>query len=89
GFKVAQASLYYGANDLGSTMLEENVVSAAGGHQRVQAQVRELVRIAVDAGFTPVIRNSRFEIIGRPDVAALLGRDAANPEAERAVGAGA
>lgn len=89
GFKVAQASLYYGANDLGSTMLEENVVSAAGGHQRVQAQVRELVRIAVDAGFTPVIRNSRFEIIERPDVAALLGRDAANPEAERAVGAGA
>ena len=60
GFKVAQAALYYGANDLGSTMLEENVVSAAGGHDRHRATVRELIRIAVDAGFTPVIRNSRF-----------------------------
>lgn len=89
GFKVAQAALYYGANDLGSTMLEENVVSAAGGHDRHRATVRELIRIAVDAGFTPVIRNSRFEIIERPDAAAILNRRDENPEAERAVGAGA
>ncbi|MFC4637417.1 cyclic dehypoxanthinyl futalosine synthase [Deinococcus hohokamensis] len=88
GFKVAQAALYYGANDLGSTMLEENVVSAAAGHDRHRVTVRELIRIAVDAGFTPVIRNSRFEIIERPDVDAFLGRSDANPEAERAVGAG-
>ncbi|GHF73327.1 cyclic dehypoxanthinyl futalosine synthase [Deinococcus ficus] len=89
GFKVAQAALYYGANDLGSTMLEENVVSAAGGHDRHRATVRELIRIAVDAGFTPVIRNSRFEIIERPDAEAILNRRDENPEAERAVGAGA
>lgn len=63
GFKVAQTALYYGANDLGSTMLEENVVSAAGGHNRHSATVRELVRITQDAGFQPAIRNSRFEII--------------------------
>lgn len=88
GFKVAQAALYYGANDLGSTMLEENVVSAAGGHDRHRATVRELIRIAVDAGFTPVIRNSRFEIIERPDAEAILNRRDENPEAERAVGAG-
>ncbi|MPY67361.1 dehypoxanthine futalosine cyclase [Deinococcus sp. SDU3-2] len=87
GFKVAQAALYYGANDLGSTMLEENVVSAAGGHGRHKATVRELVRIAVDAGFTPAIRNSRFQIIEWPDVDAVLGRAENNPEAERAVGA--
>ncbi|MCP2014102.1 dehypoxanthine futalosine cyclase [Deinococcus sp. HSC-46F16] len=87
GFKVAQASLYYGANDLGSTMLEENVVSAAGGHGRHKATVRELVRIAVDAGFTPAIRNSRFQIIEWPDADAVLGRAENNPEAERAVGA--
>lgn len=87
GFKVAQSALYYGANDLGSTMLEENVVSAAGGHGRHNATVHELVRIAVDAGFEPAIRNSRFQIIERPDVTAILGRDDANPEGDRAVGA--
>ncbi|MVN88146.1 dehypoxanthine futalosine cyclase [Deinococcus sp. HMF7620] len=87
GFKVAQAALYYGANDLGSTMLEENVVSAAGGHGRHSATVRELIRIAVDAGFTPAIRNSRFQIIAWPDVDAALNRTEQNPEAERAVGA--
>ncbi|MGI8748169.1 MAG: CofH family radical SAM protein, partial [Deinococcus sp.] len=72
GFKVAQAALYYGASDLGSTMLEENVVSAAGGGRRHSATVRELVRIAHDAGFRPAIRNSRFQILNYPDVDALL-----------------
>jgi len=72
GFKVAQAALYYGANDVGSTMLEENVVSAAGKHDRHNATVRELVRIASDAGFTPAQRNSWFEIIKYPDVAEVL-----------------
>ena len=86
GFKVAQAALFYGANDLGSTMLEENVVSAAGGHGRHQATVRELIRIAVDAGFRPAIRNSRFQIIDWPDVGAFLQQSDANPERERAVG---
>lgn len=87
GFKVAQAALYYGANDLGSTMLEENVVSAAGGHGRHSATVRELIRIAVDAGYTPAIRNSRFQIIDWPDVDAALHATATNPERDRAVGA--
>ncbi|MCY1703188.1 cyclic dehypoxanthinyl futalosine synthase [Deinococcus sp. SL84] len=87
GFKVAQAALYYGANDMGSTMLEENVVSAAGGHDRHSATVRELIRIIDDAGFTPAIRNSRFQVIEYPDVAAFLGRSAENIEGERGVGA--
>lgn len=87
GFKVAQAALYYGANDLGSTMLEENVVSAAGGHDRHSITKRELIRIASDAGFTPAIRNSRFQIIEWPDVQAALHQSEENPEAQRAVGA--
>ena len=90
GFKVAQAALYYGASDLGSTMLEENVVSAAGGGGRHKATVRELVRIAHDAGFRPAIRNSYFQILSYPDVDAVLdvNRGAESEEA-RAVGAGA
>ena len=88
GFKVAQAALYYGAGDLGSTMLEENVVSAAGNHDRHSATVRELVRIAHDAGFKPAIRNSRFQILNYPDVAAVLDNGiGAEMEEERAVGA--
>jgi cyclic dehypoxanthinyl futalosine synthase len=87
GFKVGQAALYYGANDLGSTMLEENVVSAAAGHDRHRATVRELIRISVDAGFKPAIRNSRFEILNYPDVEAFLSRSAENPEGQRGVGA--
>lgn len=57
GFKVAQAALYYGADDFGSTMLEENVVSAAGGHGRTHATVRQIVRHIVDAGFKPAERD--------------------------------
>ncbi|WP_425146330.1 cyclic dehypoxanthinyl futalosine synthase [Deinococcus sp.] len=88
GFKVAQAALYYGASDLGSTMLEENVVSAAGNHHRHNATVRELVRIAHDAGFRPAIRNSRFQILEYPDVAAVLDNGlGAELEEARAVGA--
>ncbi len=72
GFKVAQAALYYGANDFGSTMLEENVVSAAGGHGRTSATVREIVRHIVDAGFTPAERDPLYRILRYPDVKALL-----------------
>jgi len=83
GFKVAQTALYYGASDLGSTMLEENVVSAAGGHGRHTATERELVRIASDAGFTPAQRNSFFQVIRYPDVNEVL-RPAASAAAELA-----
>lgn len=72
GFKIAQTALFYGANDVGSTMLEENVVSAAGGHNRHRATVRELVRIVADAGFTPAQRNSWFQVIGYPDIQQVL-----------------
>lgn len=72
GFKVAQAALYYGANDFGSTMLEENVVSAAGGHNRTHATVRQIVRHIADAGFTPAERDPYYNIKQYPDVQAIL-----------------
>ncbi len=72
GFKVAQVGLFYGANDFGSTMMEENVVSAAGGHDRVRVTEREIIRHISDAGFTPAQRDSRFNIIKYPDVQAKL-----------------
>jgi len=51
GAKIAQISLFFGANDFGSTMIEENVVAAAGIHFRLsEAEIRRLV---TDAGFTP------------------------------------
>lgn len=51
GPKIAQLSLFFGANDFGSTMIEENVVAAAGVHFRLsEAEIKRLVR---DAGFTP------------------------------------
>ncbi len=72
GFKVAQVGLFYGANDFGSTMMEENVVSAAGGHDRVRVTEREIIRHISEAGFTPAQRDSRFNIIKYPDVKAKL-----------------
>ena len=72
GFKVAQAALYYGANDFGSTMLEENVVSAAGGRNRTHATVRQIVRHIADAGFIPAERDPYYNIKQYPDVEAIL-----------------
>lgn len=72
GFKVAQAALYYGANDFGSTMLEENVVSVAAGHNRTHATVRQIVRHIADAGFTPAERDPFYNIKQYPDVEAIL-----------------
>jgi cyclic dehypoxanthinyl futalosine synthase len=59
GKRVAQLCLHAGANDFGSIMIEENVVSAAGARFRftadgIQAAIRE-------AGFTPRLRNQQYE----------------------------
>jgi cyclic dehypoxanthinyl futalosine synthase len=76
GHKVAQTALFCGANDYGSTMLEENVVSQAGAKHRATAE-REIVRQIVDAGFEPAQRDSLYRIVRRPDPAAMLGPGAA------------
>jgi cyclic dehypoxanthinyl futalosine synthase len=76
GHKVAQTALFCGANDYGSTMLEENVVSQAGAKHQATAE-REIVRQIVDAGFAPAQRDSLYRVVRRPDVASLLGPAAA------------
>lgn len=61
GPKVGQVALYYGANDMGSTMLEENVVRAAGTvHCLDESDIRRLI---TDGGFTPQKRNMRYEFV--------------------------
>ncbi len=61
GPKIAQMGLKYGANDFGSVMIEENVVSAAGNKFILNAE--EFERLIVDAGYTPHRRNTRYELI--------------------------
>lgn len=56
---VAQASLYMGANDFGSVMLEENVVSAAGSTWAMT--IDEVEHHIRTAGFVPVRRNMRYD----------------------------
>jgi cyclic dehypoxanthinyl futalosine synthase len=58
GEKVGQLSLWFGANDLGSTMIEENVVAAAGCVHRLDE--RDMVRLVKDAGFVPRKRDSFY-----------------------------
>jgi len=60
GKETGMLSLHAGANDLGSVMIEENVVSAAGGGIRFSAE--ELQSIIKEAGFVPVRRNQKYEI---------------------------
>jgi len=61
GAMMAQVALFFGANDLGGTMLEENVVAAAGCSFRMSQE--EVIEIARDAGFIPAKRNTQYEIL--------------------------
>jgi cyclic dehypoxanthinyl futalosine synthase len=61
GPKIAQLSLHFGANDLGSTMIEENVVAAAG--VSFSLSEKEMCRLAADAGFTPRQRLMDYTIV--------------------------
>jgi len=64
GGKVGQLSLAFGANDMGSVMIEENVVRAAGASYCMDEE--EIVRNIEDAGFIPKRRNMHYEILGDP-----------------------
>jgi cyclic dehypoxanthinyl futalosine synthase len=64
GGKIGQVSLRFGANDFGSLMIEENVVSAAGAHFRLTEA--EIARNIQDAGFTPKRRTMHYQIVGDP-----------------------
>ena len=58
GLKLCQIALRFGANDVGSIMIEENVVSAAGAHHcSTEEELRRLIR---DAGFIPKQRDTLY-----------------------------
>ena len=66
GKPVAQICLNAGANDFGSIMIEENVVSAAGAPHRFTAKsIQQSIR---DAGFEPQLRNQQYEFREMPEV---------------------
>ncbi len=61
GKRTGMLSLHSGANDLGSVMIEENVVSSAGRSFRFSPE--ELRALIIEAGFTPARRNQKYEYI--------------------------
>lgn len=61
GPKIAQLGLSYGANDFGSVMIEEQVVSAKGDKHILDSD--EFERLISEAGYTPRRRNTRYELI--------------------------
>ncbi len=66
GKQIAQVCLHAGANDFGSIMIEENVVSAAGAPHRFTAKsIQQSIR---EAGFEPQLRNQQYEFRKMPSV---------------------
>ena len=61
GIRMMEVALRFGANDLGSTMIEENVVAAAGVHYRVSKE--ELIRAAKNAGFKVAQRDTFYRTL--------------------------
>ncbi|HDZ62611.1 MAG TPA: radical SAM protein, partial [Nitrospirae bacterium] len=61
GLKLAQVALRFGANDFGSTMLEENVVASTG--VKYMVSVEDIVSTIKDAGFKPVQRDMYYNLI--------------------------
>jgi len=61
GSYIGQMALLFGANDLGSTMMEENVVSAAGATNRMNQQ--QMIKLIKDIGEIPAKRNTAYEIL--------------------------
>lgn len=65
GPKIGQIALMFGANDMGSVMMEENVVSAAGTTFKLNE--REICRLVRDAGWIPVQRDQYYNVLRRHD----------------------
>jgi hypothetical protein len=65
GPKIGQLALFFGANDMGSVMMEENVVSAAGTTYKLNE--REICRLVRDAGWTPAQRDQYYNVLRRQD----------------------
>jgi len=61
GLKIGQLALLYGANDMGSLMIEENVVAEAGTvHYLTLDQIRSAIE---ELGYTPRQRNVRYQLV--------------------------
>ncbi|MDX6709404.1 MAG: cyclic dehypoxanthinyl futalosine synthase [Blastocatellia bacterium] len=73
GLKLGQAALRFGADDMGSVMIEENVVSAAGAHN--VADEKELRYQIREAGFIPQQRDILYRHINREESLAADGRE--------------
>jgi cyclic dehypoxanthinyl futalosine synthase len=58
GLKEGRRGLHFGANDIGSTMIEENVISKAGANHKATEQM--LVNVIVEEGFKPVKRKADY-----------------------------
>ncbi|EAK0829897.1 dehypoxanthine futalosine cyclase [Campylobacter fetus] len=63
GSYIGQLALKFGANDLGSTMMEENVVKAAGASFRMSQN--EMIELIKDIGEIPAKRNTNYDILER------------------------
>jgi cyclic dehypoxanthinyl futalosine synthase len=77
GLKIGQLALLYGANDMGSLMIEENVVAEAG---TVHFLTLDQIRAAIaELGYIPRQRNVHYELIDESAALAPAARSAANP----------
>ncbi|MCK9162155.1 MAG: dehypoxanthine futalosine cyclase [Arcobacteraceae bacterium] len=65
GSHIGQLALLFGANDLGSTMMEENVVRAAGAKNRMNQD--EMIRLIKDVGEFPAKRDTAYNVLQRFD----------------------
>jgi cyclic dehypoxanthinyl futalosine synthase len=76
GLRLGQVALRFGANDMGSIMIEENVVSAAGAHNRATEEtLRHLIE---EAGFTPQQRDILYEYVTPEQRAAMTTPHSSN-----------
>jgi cyclic dehypoxanthinyl futalosine synthase len=84
GPHIGQVGLCFGANDMGSVMVEENVVSAAGTTYCLDEAL--LCRLIRDAGFTPAQRDNTYDLLSvkdGPDAPDVRVRDWSEHRAER------
>ena len=65
GPKIGQLALFFGANDMGSVMMEENVVSSAGTSFRLSEEL--ICRLIRDSGWIPAQRNQYYQVLKRHD----------------------
>ena len=70
GLKIGQLGMLFGANDMGSLMIEENVVAQAGTvHYLTLAEIRDAI---TELGYTPRQRNVRYELVGEEQEALAM-----------------